>query len=131
MADSSNPFDDMFKAFRDLGGTNWPTFDPSSFTQGGGDAMNAMQEITRISSEAMQQMASRQQTMAAEAVSNWQKSVQEVMQGDPASMMQRATEVSREGADTATRNLSELSKIATEAQAQIMAVVSGNAKKSK
>ncbi len=131
MAQSGNPFEDMFKAFQDLGSANFPGFDPASLGGAGGESMKAMQEVARISAGAMQQMLSRQQSMAAEAVSDWQQSVQSVMQGDPASMMQRATELSREGADKTAKNFSELSKIASDAQAEIMAVVSGNAKAKK
>jgi len=129
MAQDQNPFSDLMKTFQDFSKMSWPTGEMPNLATAGADSFKTMQEVARISTQALQQMMTRQQEMTAEAVSTWQQAVQDVASSDPDKMLGRVTELSREGAEKAAKNFSELSQMASSAQSEIMSVVTGKAKK--
>jgi len=129
MAQDQNPFSDLMKTFQQFSQMSWPGGDMPNLATAGTDSMQTMQEVARISSQALQQMMSRQQEMTAEAVSNWQNAIQQVAGANPDKMVGRVTELSREGAETAAKNFAELSQMANSAQTEIMSVIAGKAKK--
>ena len=115
MAKSDNPFSDMMKAFQQFGEMGWPTGQMPDFTKVGTDNFQSIQEIGQISANALQKMMSRQQEMASEAMSAWQKAAQESMSSDPSKMMTKIGDMTRENAERTAKNFSELSELATDA----------------
>ncbi|MGE0232920.1 MAG: phasin family protein [Flavobacteriaceae bacterium] len=129
MAKDDNPFSDMMKSFQQFGTMGWPGGQMPDFSKAGTDNFRTMQEIGRISAEALQKMMSRQQEMATEAMSAWQKAARESTTSDPTKMMTRVADLTRENAERTAKNFSELSELAADAQKKIMGAVSDIGKK--
>lgn len=129
MAKNDNPFEDMMKTFRQFGEMGWPSGQMPDFTKAGADNLQSIQAIGQISANALQKMMARQQEMATEAMSAWQKAAQESMSADPSKMMSKIGDLTRDNAERTASNFSELSELAADAQKQIMSVISDMGKK--
>jgi len=127
MAETANPFADMFSKFtssmQSFQPMSMPGFDLDALTKSSQANMEAFNEAGRIAVEGMQTLASRQQEMLSEVISELQDSAKDLASGGGSDMMSKPVEAARARFEKSVANLRELAEIAGKSQTEAWSVL--------
>lgn len=129
MAEMKNPFTEWYETVQKMAGGSFPAVDFQSVSRAGQENLQAMSEVARIAAGALQEIVKQQQSIATQAVSQWQEAAGKLAKGDAQAVLTQSAENFRTNAETAAKSFGELSEIARKAQTDIWSILTSQVEK--
>ncbi|MGE0664962.1 MAG: phasin family protein [Sphingomonadales bacterium] len=125
----ANPFADWYENVQKMVGGGFPAVDMKSLTEAGQGNMKAMNDVAKIAATALQDIVKQQQSIATQAVAEWQETAGKIAKGEGQAVLAGSLETFRVKAEEAAKNFGDLSEIARKAQTDIWGVLTAQFEK--